>query len=441
MSNTNSCRGCKFANLCIITQFYPPDYAATGQLIEELANQLGEMGFAVNIFTGQPGYAFDQESAPARENLGAVSVQRSRSTRIWAKRLRGKAISGILFCLRAGLHLLKIFLTRGQKTAGSNVLIVTTAPPFLPILGYLANLCFSLPYICVLYDIYPDIAVELKVVSAQSWLVRGWNLINRAIWKRALKVVVLSDSMKNRVAAKCPEIADKIAVIPTWADPNLIVPIPKPQNWFAQKFNMVDKFTVLYSGNMGRCHDLETILEAATSLRSEPIQFVFIGNGANRPAFIEKVKDLGLENCLFLPYQDKKNLPYSLTACDLSLISIKSGMEGLVVPSKFYSALATGLPVALISGRNTDLYQLVKKAKCGGAFSNGNSSGLANFIRYLAADREVAQQMGNSGRSYLQENFTLEIVAKKYAQILCDPDLEPINVGELAKDPKYVQET
>jgi glycosyltransferase involved in cell wall biosynthesis len=441
MSNTNSCKSHKFAKLCIITQFYPPDYAATGQLIEELANQLGEMGFAVDIFTGQPGYAFDQESAPARENLGAVSVQRSRSTRIWAKRLRGKAISGILFCLRAGLHLLKILLTRDKKTAGSNVLIVTTAPPFLPILGYLANLCFNLPYICVLYDIYPDIAVELKVVSAQSWLVRGWNLINRVIWKRALQVVVLSDSMKNRVAAKCPEIADKIVVIPTWADPNLIVPIPKKQNWFAQQFNIVDKFTVLYSGNMGRCHDLETILETATSLRSEPIQFVFIGNGANRPAFIEKVKDLGLENCLFLPYQDKKNLPYSLTACDLSLVSIKSGMEGLVVPSKFYSALATGLPVAVISGSNTDLYQLVKKAKCGGAFTNGNSSGLANFIRYLAADREVAQQMGNSGRSYLQENFTLEIVAKKYAQILCSPNLEPINVGELAKDPKYVQET
>jgi glycosyltransferase involved in cell wall biosynthesis len=441
MSNTNSCRWSKFASLSIITQFYPPDYAATGQLIEELANQLGEIGFSVDIFTGQPGYAFDQESAPARENLGAVSVRRSHFTGIWTKRLRGKAISGILFCLRAGLHLLKILLTRDKKTTGSNVLIVTTAPPFLPLLGYLANLCFNLPYICVLYDLYPDIAVELKVVSAQSWLVRIWDLINQSIWKRALKVVVMSSSMKKRIAAKCPEIVNKIAVIPTWADPNLIVPIPKQQNWFAQQLNIVDKFTVLYSGNMGRCHDLETILEAAKNLRSEPIQFVFIGNGANRPAFIDRVKDLGLENCLFLPYQDKKNLPYSLTACDLSLVSVKLGMEGLVVPSKFYSALAAGLPVAVICEENSDLYQLVKKAKCGGAFTNGNSSSLANFIRYMAADREVAQQMGNAGRSYLKENFTPEIVAKQYAQILGDCDLEPINMRDLAKDPKYVQET
>ena len=114
--------------LSIITQFFPPDYAATGQLIEELALQLGRQGLPVDIFTGQPGYAYNKESAPAIEHLEQVKIKRSRMTRIWSKRIRGKALNGLLFCLRSGVHLLR---TRSR----GDVLLLTTAPPFLPLLG------------------------------------------------------------------------------------------------------------------------------------------------------------------------------------------------------------------------------------------------------------------------------------------------------------------
>jgi len=144
--------------LSIITQFYPPDYAATGQLIEELATNLGHQGMQVQIFTGQPGYAFGQSYAPPIERSEKLLVRRSRATLVLSDRIRGKALNGILFCLRAGLHLLKT-ASRGD------ILLLTTAPPFLPILGYLANLCFGLPYVCLLYDLYPDVAVQLKVSS------------------------------------------------------------------------------------------------------------------------------------------------------------------------------------------------------------------------------------------------------------------------------------
>ena len=237
----------RYVRLSIITQFYPPDYAATGQLIEELATQLGQLGLPVQVFTGQPGYAFQNESAPAIEHLDGVVIRRSRSTRVWSKRIRGKAVNGLLFCLRSGLHLLR---TRSR----GDVLLVTTAPPFLPILGYLANKLFGVPYVCLLYDLYPDVAVELKVVSDRHRLVRLWDSVNRRIWQQAQQIIVLSPTMKDRVVAKCPEVTNKIAVIHNWADPNRILPIAKHQNWFAKKFNLVDTFTVLYSGNMCRCH-------------------------------------------------------------------------------------------------------------------------------------------------------------------------------------------
>lgn len=417
MSSANIPERPRQIRVSIITQYYPPDYAATGQLIEELAIQLGHLGLEVQIFTGQPGYAFHNESAAAIERREQVLIRRSRTARIWPSRIRGKAVNGLLFCVRSGLHLLK-------SASRGDVLLLTTAPPFLSVLGYLANLCFGVPYVCLLYDLYPDIAVELKVVKSQHLLVRLWNFINICIWKQAKRIIVLSPSMKKRVAEKCPEIADKISVIHNWADPTWILPIPKQDNWFAQEFNLVDTFTVLYSGNMGRCHDMETILEAAKLLKNEPVQFVFIGNGAKRQACMEQVSTLGLKKCLFLPYQNKQNLPYSLTAGDLSLVSISPDMEGLVVPSKFYAALATGRPVAVICEQHSYLRQLVADAKCGAAFNNGDGTGLAKFIRYLVAYPARAAKMGEAGRQYLKTNFTPQIIAGQYSKILSQTALE-----------------
>ncbi|MBE9125729.1 MULTISPECIES: glycosyltransferase family 4 protein [unclassified Coleofasciculus] len=397
--------------LSIITQFYPPDYAATGQLIEELAVRLGKQSLFVQVFTGQPGYAFHNQSAPALEHFEGGVIQRSRATRIWSKRIRGKAVNGLLFCLRAGLHLLK------SRSRG-DILLVTTAPPFLPILGYLVKKLFNVPYVCLLYDLYPDVAVELSVISRHHWFVRLWDTINRRIWRQARQIIVLSPSMKTRITAKCPEVRGKISVIHNWADANVIVPIVKQENWFAQTFNLVDTFTVLYSGNMGRCHDMDTILEAAELLQHDSIQFVFIGNGAKRKAFESQATQLGLKNCCFLPYQDKQNLPYSLTACDLSLVSVSVGMEGLVAPSKLYAALAAGRPVAAICESHSYLRTIVTEAGCGEAFNNGDASGLAAFIRRLSTDTHLVKQMGEAGRYYLKTHFTPELIANQYSQLL-----------------------
>jgi glycosyltransferase involved in cell wall biosynthesis len=397
--------------LTICTQFYPPDYAATGQLIEELAIQLESFGMHVRIFTGQPGYAFHKAFAPKIERSGNLIIERSQATRFWHSRIRGKGINGLLFFIRTILY----FLRASNR---KDLVLLTTAPPFLPIAGYVANRLFGLPYICLIYDLYPDIAVELKVVSRRHWITRLWNWLNQKVWQRAQQVIVLSSTMKERVQSQCPKIADKITVIHNWADPDWIVPIAKEDSWFACEYDLVKNFTVLYSGNMGRCHDIDTILEAARQLQKEPIKFVFIGDGAKLSTCIEQVNDLGLDNCRFLPYQDKLTLPYSLTACDLSLVSVNPDMEGLVAPSKLYGILASGRPVAVICEPHSYLHKLIADAKCGAVFNNGDGKGLAKFIRLLASDRQLTEQMGNSGRSYLQANFTPEIIAKQYSQLI-----------------------
>jgi glycosyltransferase involved in cell wall biosynthesis len=400
--------------LKIINQFFPPDYAATGQLIEELAHQLKTGVSSVEVFTSQPGYAFDvtkPPSAPRREKHEFLSIHRSHSAQLWQNRIRGKTLAGVLFFLRAALHLLRYSHRR-------ELVLLTTAPPFLPFLGYLVSRFCQISYVCLLYDLYPDIAIELGVIKGQHWIAKFWDYCNALSWQQAQAIIVLSETMKDRIVAKQPSIADKIFVIPNWTEPQIIKPIAKDQNWFAKKHDLVQPFTVLYSGNMGRCHDMTTLLDAIVLLQNKPIKFVFIGSGDKRDYVQSETERLDATNCLFLPYQSRENLPFSLTACDISIVSIAEEMEGLIAPSKLYSALASGLPIAAICPAHSYLNEvIVAQAHCGATFRNGDAAGLAAYLEELSNNPELVKDLGRSGREYCVNNYSKEKIAQDYLQL------------------------
>lgn len=409
----------KLQKLLIFTQFYPPDYAATGQLIQELAVQLSTHDIKANIFTGQPGYAFSEGNASAKEVVNEVEIRRTRTTRFWSKRLRGKTINGILFCIRASLHLLRHW-------HHTDILLLTTAPPFLSIIGYFNNLIFGTPYICLVYDLYPDVVTELQVSDDKSLIIRIWRWLNQKVWHKAQHVIVLSSTMKDRLLTNYPHLENKVSVIENWADPNRIKPLSKAKNWFAREHKVDKKFTILYSGNLGRCHDAKTILATIKLLQDDPVQFVFIGSGVQYEDCRRASIDLSLSNCLFLPFQPKEVLPFSLTACDLALVSIASGLEGVVVPSKVYGVMAAGVAIAAICEPHSYLKPLLNGLGCGACFNNNDAQELADFIRHLAANPEQAKAMGSIGRKYLLNNCTPEIIAEQYAEIIKNQETKSV---------------
>lgn len=422
-------------NLLIVTQFYPPDYAATGQLIQDLAHFLSQKGIQVNIFTGQPGYAYKQRQAPTLETSHNIKVKRSRITQFWSQRIRGKTLNGVVFTVRAALYLIK-------NARQNNAVLLTTAPPFLSIIGYIVNCLFQTKYTCLIYDLYPDAATELGVIDHDSLIAKLWHKINHIIWQKSENIVVLSETMKRRVIAKHPTIAPKISTVHNWADAEWIKPVPKQENWFACQHGLNQKFTVLYSGNLGRCHDLDTIIGAIKLLKQQPIQFVFIGAGAKHDLCRQTATELNLTNCIFLPYQDRTNLPYSLTACDLALVSIAPGLEGVVAPSKVYGIMAGGRAIAAICEPHSYLRELITDAQCGQSFNNNSCQELADFILALAVNPEISVNMGKAGRLYLQQNFTPQIIAQKYYEILgVNPQLTEGNITQEPQEPKANQDS
>lgn len=400
-------------NVLIFNQFYPPDYAATGQLIEELALTLSQKGIKVRVFSGQPAYAFDIDKAQRNELNGQLNIRRTRSSRLWPNRIRGKAVNSVLFFIRAFLHLF-----RYQRE--NSLLIITTAPAFMTWLGLISHVIWKKKYICLIYDLYPNVLYQLGVLPKNHSIVKLWHTLNHHTWINAQEIIVLSDTMKERIIETCPQVQDKITVIHNWADGNVIKPMEKQDNWFAQKYGLQEKFTILYSGNMGRCHDMNTIIETGLKLKEyqDIFQFVFIGSGAQQQPLQDKVNEWGLNNFLFLPYQPKEVLPYSLTACDISLISITEDMEGVVAPSKLYSTLAGGNVLGVISPETSFLNQLVIEAQCGESFRNGDVQGLANFFLRLYHNKEICEQMGYNAREYFCNHFTKDIAMDKYANVI-----------------------
>ncbi len=406
----------KKPSISIVTQFYPPDYAATGQFIHDLASALVNEGHSVDVYTEMPGYAFRENNAPRYEEMQGVHVRRSGSAAVIPKRIRSKLLSSLTFWLRCLVKL------RHNALRGKHLLL-TSAPPFLGLIGWIYNILLGHQYSCIVYDVYPDVAVRLGVVKPNHWVVKIWHFVNQLIWHRATSLIVLSEPMRDLLIRSHPAIAEdmraKIHVIPSWGNPNEIQPMPKSQNWFAREHDLVKPFVVLYSGNLGRCHDADTLIECAELLETQPhIKFVFIGNGVGSTQ-IRHLKEQGkLPNVIQLPYQDREVLPFSLTACDLSLVSVKENVDDVVAPSKVYGMLAAGRPIAAVCPTGNYLEQMLTDGQCGNSFRNGDAVGLAAFILDLAQRGEAASQLGRNARRYLEQNFTIDQVLPLYIKAL-----------------------
>lgn len=399
-------------SISIITQFYPPDYAATGQFVYDLAGALAEEGFDISVFTGMPGYAFKQTDVKRHEEDNGVFVRRTGSVNLMSKRIRNKVFGSILFLVRC------VIKFRHKGLRGSHM-VLTSAPPFLGLIGWFYNKIFGHTYSCIIYDIYPEVAVRMGVVAHDHWIVRFWEFVNLKVWERAESLIVLSEPMKQLLVQKNKYLADKIHVIHSWADPKFIVPIPKSQNWFADQYGLTDRFVILYSGNLGRCHDVQTILKCAQLLSNrEDIQFVFIGNGVGAQVIKNAIASGELTNALQLPYQDKEVLPFSLTACDLSLVSMLPNVGDTIAPSKMYGILAAGRPVAAICPQDSYLREIIDEGDCGDCFDNGDAQGLADYICWLAENSSIQQRLGNNARRLLETKYTIDQAIPKYIEAL-----------------------
>jgi glycosyltransferase involved in cell wall biosynthesis len=247
---------------------------------------------------------------------------------------------------------------------------------------------------------------------------RIWHRFNRFIYRRARKTIVLCQAAKRLVCETYQIDPALVHVIPNWADKDKLLPKPKSESQFAREHQLVEPFTILYSGNLGLYYEFETILQAAEILKDENFKLVFIGAGGRRAFIEEQIRARKLTNTLLLPYQPFHNLPDSLAACDASLVTIAKGIEGISFPSKLYTSLAVGKPILALSEEWSELREVVEKNDVGHWFALGDANALANRIRQMIADPQRCCEQGRNARLLLERQFTIDASGAQYAQVL-----------------------
>ncbi|MEH2455231.1 glycosyltransferase family 4 protein [Nostoc sp.] len=390
--------------ITIITQYFYPSHAATAQLMTDLAKGLSQKGYQVNIFTGTQA----KDTTPELSNQAIIN--RAFSPIAASSSILSKIISSIFFLLGAFKYV--IFLL-----PRTTPLLIASNPPYAGILGTIFKIVRGGKYHFLLQDIFPESAVISGIIQQNSFSVIFFKKLIYLTYKYADNIIVLSTSMQCFLENKYPELKEKIKVIENWAVED-IISCDKQANDFAQQYNLDKVFTVLYSGNLGRLHDIETIAEAANILKNAPIQFVFIGDGAKTKVLKQAIQSNKLKNILLLPYQPREILHLSLTACDLSLVSLIPGAESIVAPSKLYGMLAAARGILAISSANSYIDQLLTNSGCGINTPPNNPQHLANLINELASDSIKVKLMGEKARQVYESKYTFKRALAEYEKLL-----------------------
>jgi len=346
----------------------------------DVANAFAVSGKHVTLFTGYIETG-GNPLHPAIKVVRSVTYRRqSTLTRLWT-------------WFAFSIHYLFFLLLR----RGSEPVLVVTNPPVAPIITYWVSRVRAFTYFVQVYDLYPEALVQAGFIKADSLFGRWWRSVNRRVFNNAVRVFTLSESMHNALLAYAS--TPRIKVIHNWVDADFIQPIPRDQNRFLLERGWNDKTIVLYAGNMGLTHDLESIVDAARMLRNHTnLLFLFVGDGGKKQKLVEMVRKDGLNNVIFLPYQSSKEFPLVLAAADIGVVTLGTGGEGISVPSKTYSAMAAGTCLLIIAPQESELTRLVINHKAGIAVPPGRPEELAFQIESLVSSPESLRTYQDASR-------------------------------------------
>ena len=397
--------------LWIVSELYYPEDTSTGYFLTRIAEELAR-SMPVSVLCGQPTYSARGTRASVREIRNGVEIRRCRATTLDKDRLLFKLVNSTTI----GLSILVQALWRIRR--GEKVVVVTN-PPLLPFLMALACGARRAVLLLLVHDVYPEVLVATGLARRDGVLSRLLGWLTGLLYRSATRVVVLGRDMKTLAVRKRNGDEGAVVIIPHWGDVDEVAPTPRSENELLRRLGLERSFVVQYSGNMGRPHALEQLLEAARTLRDRPdIHFLFVGMGAKRRWLERAVEQGRLQNVLILPYQPRSELRVSLNACDVAVIPFIPGMSGVSVPSRMYNVMAAGKPIIAVADEDSELAHVVREERIGWVLPADRPEGLAGTILEARADPRGLAGMGERARAAAEGHYTLGRVGQAYRSLI-----------------------
>jgi len=374
--------------ILLLNLYYPPDTSATAKMAETVVGALAREN-QVTILCGRPSYD-PTERRPWRwfqtEVSGKVRIVRVGSTdfpRIQMKRRVLNYLSYTALVIPRALF------------APCDAVLTMTDPPFAGIIGAFLALLKRKPYFYNIRDMYPDMAVGGSIVEPGIFS-RIWEKLHRWAMRRATKVIVLGQDMRERIRSKGVRL-DRIEIIRDGAEiPPLGAQQPRLDPEVIRTIRGDFRFVLLHAGNLGFYGAWPTVISAVKQLTDDGTGLVFVGEGAQRKEM--EALACGAANIRFLPFFPSPSVPSVLAAADAHLITVKRGLEGVVAPSKMYGILAAGKPIVAVAPRETDAVALGERLGFSIAADPDRPDEVVQAVRQLASDPKRVEQMAAAAR-------------------------------------------
>lgn len=401
------------------TNYFYPEVATTGQILTELAEGLSET-FDVTVVCEVPSYAMPLEDKYKInkyyfEEYKGMKVVRVRVPEVnkQSKISRVKYILSYFFnCIGAT-----------RKLGKFDLVFTVTQPPVLGgILGTIGKKLTGGKLMYQIMDFNPEQTIAVNyagnklVLNAMMW----WD--KRSCRKSDVVVTLGRDMQETLVKRFEGEKIPHNVVINNWIDEEKIFPLPKYDEKvmaFKKEYGLEEKFVIMTSGNIGLYYDFENILRIMGGHKdNKEVVFAFVGDGLVKPRLQEYAKMYNLQNVVFIPFQKKEELNYSLNAADVHIVTNAKGIKGVSVPSKIYGILAVNKPIWGILENGSEAWRIVEDSKCGVLVEAGDYDGMRESLNELLKNKEEFLEKYSTGREYLMNNLTKEKSINAYRDAL-----------------------
>lgn len=400
----------------IVSELYYPEETSTGYLLTHIAQEIGRQ-YDAAVLTVRPTYTARGIEVPKRERVAGVDVIRCWSTRFHKDHVFGRLVNTATMTA-------SFFVNALVRFRRGDVALFVTNPPTVPFAIFAASWLRGAVPLLLIHDLYPHVLVATGMIRRGSLTERLMLRLNRALFRRAARVIAIGRDMARLVAAAADGTTEPV-IIPNWGAIESILPAPRDANPILVELGIQDKFVLHYAGNMGRTHNLEVLVEAAAALRDRSdIHFLFSGSGAKR-AWVERAAAGAPNVTMLAAHYPRAHQHDVLNACDISLISFMPGMSGVSVPSRMYDVLASGHPLLALANDDSELAMMIAEERVGWTVPPGDRDALIERILYAAAHPEELSEMGRRARAAAERKYSLAHIGQSYRDLIASVVAEP----------------
>lgn len=402
--------------ILVVSHYFPPEIGAPQARLSEMARIWADGGDTVTVLTGMPNHPTGLIPVAYRgKRLLRESVDGYSVVRTW---LYATPNEGFLRKTLGHLSFMATSVVLGAPSTGPADVVVVSSPTFFSIFAAWAlSKVKRAPLVVEVRDLWPAIFVELGVLTNRQVI---WVLERLELWayRQAAAVVVVSEGFReNLIGRGAPP--QKVTTIRNGADLERFTPDGNPGAWRAKLGVSDDEVLVLYVGAHGISHGLDTVLDAAAILASDPsvaVRVALVGEGANRGALVSQAATLCLTNVAMHRGVERDDVPGLLAAADICLVPLRDvALFSTFIPSKLFEYFAAGKAViGAVRGEPAAIL------RAGGALvvEPGDPAKLAAAISELANDPSKRSEMGSRARQYVVENFDRRSLAHRYRSLL-----------------------